>query len=219
LRHVPFRVHAKRIEFQPEAEKIGRMSRVAAVIAAVVGLLLATQFFIGRREPGRGSRGPGGETVLRMRHWRYTSLSFLALAPAAIVTWIVLTLRPTPNDWAAVTLASGLVTTCVSTAAWCLAAEFRACVRVNVAGLDWVGVLGHRVVSWGEIARFAYNPVNQWFFITLADGTHLWLWDDLTGIGFFAEMALSRLPPAALWADEQAREVLQALAEAARLAA
>jgi len=194
------------------------MSRVAGVIAAVIGLLLVTQFFIGRRAPGLGTRGPGGETVLRMRRWRYTSLSSLALAPAAIVTWVVLTLRPTPNDWAAVLLASALVTTCVSTGAWCLAAEWRACVRVDGEGLDWVGVIGHRVVSWGEIVRFAYNPVNQWFFITLVDGTHLWLWDDLTGIGFFAEMALSRLPPAALWGDQQARAVLQELAEYTRLA-
>jgi hypothetical protein len=199
-------------------EKIGDMSRVAGVIAAVIGLLLVTQFFIGRRAPGRGSRGPGGETVLRMRRWRYTSLASLALAPAAIVSWVVLTLRPTPNDWAAVLLASGLVTTCASTGAWCLAAEFRACVRVDPAGLDWVGVLGHRVVEWSEIARFAYNPVNQWFFITLVDGTHLWLWDDLTGIGFFAQMALSRLPPAALWGDHQAREVLQELADDAQVA-
>jgi hypothetical protein len=189
------------------------MSRVAGVIAAVVGLLLVTQFFIGRRAPDRGIRGPEGETVLRMRRGRYTSLSSLALAPAAIVTWVVLTLRPTPNDWAAVLLASALVTTCVSTGAWCLAAEFRACVRVSLAGLDWVGVLGHRLVAWSEIARFAYNPVNQWFFITLVDGTHLWLWDDLTGIGFFAEMALARLPPAVLGSDQDVRDVLQELAE------
>jgi hypothetical protein len=33
-----------------------------------------------------------------MRRWRYASLSSLALAPEAIGTWIVLTLRPTPND-------------------------------------------------------------------------------------------------------------------------
>ncbi len=195
------------------------MSRVAGVIAAVVGLLVVTQFFIERRAPGLGSRGPGGETVLRMRRWRYASLSSLALAPAAIITWVVLTLRPTPNEWAGVILASALVTTCTSTAAWCLAAEFRACVRVDPTGLDWVGVLSHRLVSWGEIARFAYNPVNQWFFITLVDGTHLWLWDDLTGIGFFAEMALARLPPGALWGDQMARQVLQELAEAIRLQA
>jgi hypothetical protein len=195
------------------------MSRVAGVIAAAIGLLLVTQFFIGRRAPGRGNCGPDGETVLRMRRWRYASLSSLALAPAAIVTWIMLTLRPTPNDWAAVMLAAGLVTTCVSTGAWCLAAEFRACVRVDVAGMDWVGVLGHRAVSWGEISRFAYNPVNRWFFITLDDGTHLWLWDDLVGIGYFAKMALSRLPPAALWADAMAREVLLEMAEDAGIAA
>lgn len=195
------------------------MSRAVGVILAVIGLLVVTQYFIGRRAPGPGRRASDGATVLRMRRWRYTSLSSLALAPAAIVTWIVLTLRPTPNDWAAVLLASGLVTAFVTTGMWCLAAEFRACIRVGTGGLDWVGVVGHRMVAWAEIARFAYNPVNHWFFITLVDGTHLWLWDDLTGIGFFAEIALSELPAASLRAEPDAREVLQELAEEARLPA
>ncbi len=189
------------------------MARAIWVILAVIGLLIVTQYFIGRRAPGAGWCGPGGETVLRMRRWRYTSLSALALAPAVIVSWIVLTLRPTPNDWGAVLLASGLVTGCVATGSWCLAAEFRAHVRVDTGGMDWVGVLGHRVVTWAEVACFAYNPVNHWFFITLVDGTHLWLWDDLTGIGHFAQLALVRLPPASLWRDPEAREVLRELAE------
>jgi hypothetical protein len=192
------------------------MSRAVGVILAVIGLLVVTQYFIGRRAPAPGVRGPDGETVLRMRRWRYASLSSLALAPAGIITWIVLTLRPTPNDWAAVLLASGLVTAWVATGLWCLAAEFRACVRVAPGGLDWIGVLGHRLVAWAEISRFAYNPVNHWFFITLMDGTHLWLWDDLTGIGFFAEIALSRLPPTALRGDPDARTVLEELADEVR---
>lgn len=192
------------------------MSRAVGVILAVIGLLVVTQYFIGRRPPLPAVRGADGAMVLRMRRWRYTSLSSLALAPAAIVTWIVLTLRPTPNDWAAVLLASGVVTTCAATGMWCLAAEFRACIRVGAAGLDWVGVLGHRMVAWAEITRFAYNPVNRWFFITLTDGTHLWLWDDLTGIGSFAEIALSHLPAASLRAEPDAREFLQELADEVR---
>jgi hypothetical protein len=195
------------------------MSRAVGVILAVIGVLVVTQYFIGRRAPGPGAQGPRGETVLRMRRWRYASLSTLALAPAAIITWIVLTLGPTPNDWAAVLLASGLVTGFVSTGLWCLVAEFRACVRVDAGGMDWVGPLGHRAVPWGEVSRFAYNPVNHWFFITLEDGTHLWLWDDLNGIGVFARMALARLPPASLWSDPEAREVLHELAQGIGLAA
>jgi len=97
------------------------MSRAVGVILAVIGLLVSTQYFIGRRAPRQGKRGPGGETVLRMRRFRYASLSTLALAPGAIVAWIVLTLRPTPNDWGAVLLASGLVTACTWTGLWCLA--------------------------------------------------------------------------------------------------
>ena len=195
------------------------MWRVLQLAAGIIALLLVTQHFIERREPGAGFRTPDGGTVLRMRRGRYTSLSSLALAPAAIICWVVLTLHPTPNDWAPMLLASALVTTFVSTGAWCLAAEFLARVRVNGAGLDWIGPLGHRPVAWGEISRFRYNPVNHWFFITLADGSHLWLWDDLTGIGFFAELALARLPPASLWGDAEARLVLEELAGAVQAVA
>jgi len=70
-------------------------------------------------------------------------------------------------------------------------------------------------VTWEEITRFAYNPVNHWFFITLVDGTHLWLWDDLNGIAGFARLALAQLPPASLWSDPDAREVLCELAHGA----
>ncbi len=188
------------------------MLRIAGVIAAVIAVLVVTQFFIGRRAPGPGRRGPRGEAILRMRRGRYVSLCALALSPAAIVSWVVLTLRPTPNDWGAVLLASGIVTTCVATGMWCLAAEFRACVRVDDGGIDWVGPLGHRPVPWAEIARMAYNPFNHWFFITLVDGSHLWLWDDLSGIDAFAVIALARLPAAALFGDPYARDVLEELA-------
>lgn len=184
------------------------------VLLGIFAVLLTTQHFIGWRAPGPAHRGPHGEVELRVRRFRYASLGALALGPGAIVSWVVLTVRPEPEEWAGVLLASAIVTACVATATWCVGAEFRACIRIGMAGLDRVGVLGHRWVEWSEVAQLVYNPAHHWFFLTLADGTHLWLGDDLDGIGSFAELALARLRPEALRADPLAREVLADLAEA-----
>ena len=65
------------------------------------------------------------------------------------------------------------------------------------------------------MTRLAHNPAHGWFFLTLSDGTHLWVWDDLNGIAAFADAALARLPAEALRADPEAREVLRELSAGA----
>ncbi len=195
------------------------MLRAGAVVVAVVGLLLVTHLFLRRHVPRPSRpRSPGVPAELRMRPGRYVSLSTLALAPTAFIVWVVLTIHhgTTSLDGVALLLAAGLVTTGLATGAWCLLAEFRERIRVDRSGIDWRGVLGRRRVSWGQIACFAYNPGFHWFFVTLEDGTHMWIWDDLVGIAEFAELALAWLPPASLFADPLAREVLEMLVEEAR---
>jgi hypothetical protein len=91
-------------------------------------------------------------------------------------------------------------------------AAFRQGFVVDEFGMTRVGVLTRRRVRWGEIAKFTYNPLNQWFFVTLADGSHLWVPVETHGIADFAGIALLRLPPAALEADTLAREALEELA-------
>lgn len=189
--------------------------RSVLVVVGVLALLLVTQIFLGEYSTNRRTpHEPGRPAVLRMRPGRYVSLSSLAFAPAAFVIWVVMTIHHGTDlaDGGALLLASGLVTLGFATGGWCLVAEFRERIRVDRSGIDWVGVLGRRRVQWGDIARFAYNPGHHWFFVTLADGTHLWILDDLVGIGDFAEMALAWLPPASLFGDPFAREVLEELA-------
>jgi hypothetical protein len=198
------------------------MSRSAIVVAAVLGLLLVTHLFLRRHAPRPRPRVhggvPGRPAVLRMRPGRYISLCTLALAPTGFLIWVVVTIRHGSSalDRGGLLLASAWVTAGLATGAWCLAAEFRERIRVDRGGIDWTGVLGRRRVPWNDIARVAYNPGHHWFFLTLADGTHLWIWDDLVGIAEFAELALAWLPPASLFADPWAREVLEELVLEAR---
>jgi Bacterial PH domain len=94
---------------------------------------------------------------------------------------------------------------------------FLARVLVHDTGIERVGVATRRRVGWKTIARVAYNPVNRWFMLTTSDGGHLWLSEDLRGIGEFAAVALRRVPPGA-FSDALAREALDDLAEEARAA-
>jgi hypothetical protein len=184
------------------------------VLVAVLGLLLVTHLFLRRNAPRATRRRlPGLPAVLRMRPGRYLSLSTLALAPTAFVIWVVITIPHGTSsvEGGGLLLAAALVTAGLATGSWCVAAEFRERIRVDRGGIDWTGVWARRRVSWGEIARFAYNPGHHWFFLTLADGTHMWIWDDLVGIADFAELALALLPPASLFGDPWAREVLEEL--------
>jgi hypothetical protein len=96
---------------------------------------------------------------------------------------------------------------------------FRQRIVVHLTGFQRVGVATRRHVRWDQIVSVAYNPFHQWFFLTRADGSHLWISEDLDGIGDFAALALRRLPPRALEGDPQAREELEDLAASARAAA
>jgi len=159
-----------------------------------------------------------GATVLRMRPGRYACLAGLPIVPTGLVVWVVLTVARRPGEWFGLALAAVLATAGVATMAWCIAAEFRERIHVDAQGIDWVGVLGRRRVPWARVSRIAYNPMHHWFFLTAADGTHLWLWDNLVGIADFAELALEMLPPFVLLAEPGAKKALEELVAEGRAA-
>jgi len=111
----------------------------------------------------------------------------------------------------------GIVATVVvlAFAAYQFASALRARLVVHDTGIERIGVSRRRLVGWGSIAKIAFNPAQHWFFVTVSDGSHLWLPADVTGMPEFAQIALRRLPPAVLQADPVVREVLDELAGAA----
>ena len=104
----------------------------------------------------------------------------------------------------------------MAVAAYEFAYAARARVVVHDTGIERIGVARRRLVGWGSISKVAFNPMNHWFFMTVKDGSHLWLPADMTGMHEFARIALRRLPPAVLQADPLALEVFDELADAAR---
>ena len=83
---------------------------------------------------------------------------------------------------------------------------------VHDTGIERVGVFRRRLVGWGTIVKIDFNSAHHWFFLTLADRSHLWLPADVAGMPEFAAIARRRLSPAVLEADPLVREVLDDLA-------
>jgi hypothetical protein len=94
------------------------------------------------------------------------------------------------------------------------ASAFRSRLVVHDTGIERIGVSRRRLVGWGSVAKIAFNPAQNWFFLTASDGSRLWLPADLTGMPEFAQIAVRRLPPAVLDAHPLVREVLDELAAA-----
>jgi hypothetical protein len=157
-----------------------------------------------------------GAVVLRSPRGRYLSLGAMAhmatiLLGSALSMPLASADAVTPAGVAAVgaVVLAGLVGS-----AWLFASEWRARLRADDAGLERIGVVRRRRVAWADVTRIKYNPNGPWFFLTVADGSHLWLPDSLEGIGDLAQRALARLPPAVLQANPHAREALSELASA-----
>ncbi|WP_242335124.1 MULTISPECIES: PH domain-containing protein [Anaeromyxobacter] len=158
----------------------------------------------------------GGALVLRPLRRNGVMLGIGALLPTIVLAGLVTrvwvggqTGVPGLLLGAAATLAMLAVT------AHQFASAFRQRIVVHDTFIERVGVLTRRNVSWTSVSSVAYNPLQRWFYLTLSDGSHLWLSETLRGAGEFAEIALRRLPEGALRADPVAREVLEELAATA----
>jgi hypothetical protein len=192
-----------------------RSPSVVVAFAALILLVVVGPLVLRRVQGPARRRVPvrGGVLVMRAPVRYAVALGISALIPAGVLAAIGYRLF-----LAGKTGTFGLAEISVATlaafavAAWQLAGAFRNGFVVDEFGITKVGVLRERRVRWGDVARFVYNPMNQWFFATLSDGSHLWVPVETHGIADFAAIALQRLPPAALRADELAREALEELA-------
>ncbi|HET7824801.1 MAG TPA: PH domain-containing protein [Anaeromyxobacter sp.] len=196
------------------------VASVLAVVALALLFLVVPRVFRRQRRPARAHVTlQDGVLVMRTPRRYAILLGASALVPAALlgaIAWRAATggAQDASRWGVAATIVAALAA--VGVAAHQIAAAFRSGFVVDEFGVSRIGVLRRRRVRWGEVARVAFNPVNRWFFITTAGGAHLWVPVDTHGIGDFAAVALVRLPPAALAADEDARDALEELATAGR---
>lgn len=192
-----------------------------AITALLLIVLLGPQLVRRFKAPAR-RRAPMRGGVLTMHApARYgIALGISALIPTGVLAAMAFRLY-----LAGTTGTVGLVEVSVATLAALaiavhqLVSAFRKGFVVDEFGITSIGAFRRRRVRWSDVAKFVYNPLNQWFFVTAADGSHLWVPVETHGIADFATIALARVPRATLEADALAREALEELAKSEPAAA
>ena len=188
-------------------------------VAAMFLFMLGGRYLFRRMAARRGNPHTAradGAVVLRSPRGRFLALGALALL-ATILLGSALSMplasaeTVTPAGVAAV---GAVVLAGLMGSGWLFASEWRARLRADDVGLERIGLVRRRRVAWADVTRIVYNPTGPWFFLTVADGSHLWLPDNLEGMGDLAQLALARLPPAVLQANPHVREALSELASA-----
>jgi hypothetical protein len=190
-------------------------------VAALAVIMLGGNVLLrwGRREVSPGE-APVTDGPLVIRPPRRNAIMFgiTALIPAVLLGSVTLTwwrLGHMGAAGVAVGVASSALIAAFAVYQFAYAARAR--MIVHDTGIERIGVFRRRLVGWGTIAKIDFNPAHHWFFLTLADRSHLWLPADVGGMPEFATIARRRLPAAVLEADPLVREVLDELAGAARI--
>jgi hypothetical protein len=152
----------------------------------------------------------GGVAVIRMPKGHWAVLGMMALLPGAAIAGLSIA-----SEWAPGNEANGWIMAAFGAlgsgagAAYLFALEARGQLRVGPEALEKVGALGRFTFRWTDVAALKFNPVNNWFFMTLADGRRVYVTEAVDGIGDFAELALRHLPKAVLAAAPEAVEALE----------
>lgn len=188
---------------------------VIAVVVLAVLMLGGNHLLRAGRRSATPDHAPrtGGPLVIRPPRRNAILFGITVLFPAALLG--ALTFRSwslgRAGAWGVLAgvVATGLV---LAFAAYQFLYALRARLVVHDTGIERIGVTRRRLIGWGSVSKIAFNPAQHWFFVTLADGSHLWLPADVTGSPEFALLARRRLPPAVLQADPMVREVLDELA-------
>jgi hypothetical protein len=189
--------------------------RDAVIAFAVLAvLMIGGRFLLRRRAPGavplHVPAVDGTFTLMPPRRIAFM-LGATALAPAAVLGVVTYQGRHAGGLGFYAGIAATLLA--VGVAAYLFASAARSRLVVRDTGIERFGVFRHRLMGWTSVAKIAFNPLEHWFFITMSDGSRLWVPSNIPGIGDFARLALRRVRPAVLDADgPMVRDVLSQLA-------
>ncbi|HET9552716.1 MAG TPA: PH domain-containing protein [Anaeromyxobacteraceae bacterium] len=154
-----------------------------------------------------------GAAVLRMPRGHNAILATIAILPCAAIAVVALFVAWAPGAESSGWILAGFMGLLgLASGGYLLALEARGCIRVDEAAIEKVGAFTRRRSAWADVAKVTFNPVNNWFFLTLPGGARLYVVEGLDGIADFADLALRHLPAAVLKASPEAEEALRELA-------
>src|SRR5512146_1435769 len=167
----------------------------ALIVIVMIAVPVALAWSGGRRRLRIGRTG--GTVVLRTPRGHHALLATIVIAPCAAVAGLALGVSWKPGTESGRWVLAGFMALIGGAAGgYLLALEARGRIRVDDATIEKVGAFTRKRCPWQDIAKITFNPMNNWFFLTLSDGGRLYVSTGLDGIADFAEVALQRLPAA-----------------------
>jgi hypothetical protein len=151
-----------------------------------------------------------GVAVLRMPRGHWTIMGLLAFLPGAAITGLAVAVEWAPGAqvgrWV---LAIIFATASLAASGYLLGLEARGRIRLSDTTIEKSGVFSKVTARWDEVSSLTFNPMNNWFFLTLATGQRIYVTEGTDGLGDFAELALRHLPRPVLAASPEAVEALE----------
>jgi hypothetical protein len=151
-----------------------------------------------------------GVAELRMPRGHWAILGVLALLPGAAITGLALAVDWAPGAqtgrWV---LAVFFGVAGLSAGGYLFGLEVRGRLLFSESGIERRGVFTRLTARWSDVAKLTFNPMNNWFFMTLAAGQRIYVTEGTDGLGDFAELALRHLPRPVLEASPEAVEALE----------
>jgi hypothetical protein len=151
-----------------------------------------------------------GVAELRMPRGHWAVLGLLALLPGTAIAGLAMAVPWAPGAEAGRwILAVFFGVAGLAAGGYLFGLEARGRLRFSETLVERCGVFSRLTASWSDVVKITFNPMSNWFFMTLASGRRVYVTEAASGLGDFAELALRHLPKPVLEASPEAVEALE----------
>ena len=179
---------------------------VVGVVMVIIPIALAWSGTRRRLRVGRVD----GVAELRMPRGHWSILGVLAFLPGAAITGLAVAVDWAPGaETGRWVLAIFFAVAAVAASGYLFGLEARGRLRFSESTIESVGVFTRLTARWTDVVKLSFNPMNNWFFMTLASGKRIYVTEGTNGLGDFGELALRHLPKPVLEASPEAVEALE----------
>jgi hypothetical protein len=151
-----------------------------------------------------------GVAELRMPRGHWAILGVLAFLPGAAITGLTVAVDWAPGSevgkWVMAVL---FASAALASSGYLFGLELRGRLLFSEGAIEKHGVFKGITARWTDVVKLTFNPMNNWFFLTLSSGQRIYVTEGSDGLGDFGELALKHLPKAVLEASPEAVEALE----------
>jgi hypothetical protein len=178
-------------------------------IGLVMVLIPISLAWSGTRRRPRVER-VNGVAEVRMPRGHWTILGVLALLPGAAITGLAVAVDWAPGaETGRWVLAIFFAVAALAASGYLFGLEARGRLLFSESTIEKFGVFTRVTARWSDVAKITFNPMNNWFYMTLVTGQRIYVTEGSSGLGDFGELALRHLPRPVLEASPEAVEALE----------